>query len=152
MGPPHTNTIANFAEIKSRFIAEDDIFPFRVSPIPSCVIPLQTEASVGCRILRPPCSDNTGLVSGPQPLGHSPLPRNSSWQWARCTPVIGLSLEHHAGDSTISLGEITEGTLEYYDRWHHHLSPPPQFRHGTVVEGIFLQFAALVIQIKSKQY
>ncbi|GFW00726.1 hypothetical protein TNCV_2304991 [Trichonephila clavipes] len=26
-------------------------------------------------------------------------PRNSSWQWARCTPVVCLSLEHHAGSS-----------------------------------------------------
>ncbi|GFX04739.1 hypothetical protein TNCV_2247221 [Trichonephila clavipes] len=24
-------------------------------------------------------------------------PRNSSCQWARCTPVVGLSLEHHTG-------------------------------------------------------
>ncbi|GFT17935.1 hypothetical protein TNCV_4910931 [Trichonephila clavipes] len=37
-------------------------------------------------------------------------------------------------------------TIEYYDRWRHHLSPPPQFRRGTEVEGTFLQFPALVIQ------
>ncbi|GFX37295.1 uncharacterized protein TNCV_76391 [Trichonephila clavipes] len=26
-----------------------------------------------------------------------------------------------------------------YDRWRHHLSPPPQFRHGTGGEGNILQ-------------
>ncbi|GFV85888.1 uncharacterized protein TNCV_1421911 [Trichonephila clavipes] len=30
-------------------------------------------------------------------------PRNSSWQWARCTPVVGISLEHHTGDMNQSL-------------------------------------------------
>ncbi|GFS62224.1 RNase H domain-containing protein [Trichonephila clavipes] len=51
--------------------------------------------------------------------------RNSSWQGARSTP--GLGLEHHTGDSTNYLGEIPRRD----DRWRHHLSPPPQFRHGT---------------------
>ncbi|GFW37270.1 hypothetical protein TNCV_2632541 [Trichonephila clavipes] len=32
------------------------------------------------------------------------------------------------------------------DRWRHHLSPPPQFRHGTEGEGNILQSPALVIQ------
>ncbi|GFS73101.1 hypothetical protein TNCV_686791 [Trichonephila clavipes] len=31
-------------------------------------------------------------------------PRNSSRQWARCTPVVNRSIEHHTGDSTIYLG------------------------------------------------
>ncbi|GFY26191.1 hypothetical protein TNCV_355071 [Trichonephila clavipes] len=26
-----------------------------------------------------------------------------------------------------------------HDRWRHHLSPPPQFRHGTGLEGNILQ-------------
>ncbi|GFW17174.1 uncharacterized protein TNCV_2762971 [Trichonephila clavipes] len=33
-----------------------------------------------------------------------------------------------------------------YDRWRHHLSPPPQFsRHGTRGEGNILQPPALVV-------
>ncbi|GFX84130.1 uncharacterized protein TNCV_4859381 [Trichonephila clavipes] len=32
-----------------------------------------------------------------------------------------------------------------YDRWRHHLSPPPQFRHGTGGEGNILQPPALVV-------
>ncbi|GFU89644.1 hypothetical protein TNCV_4042511 [Trichonephila clavipes] len=40
-------------------------------------------------------------------------------------PVFGL--EHHMGDSTIWLGKIPRRD----DRWRHHLSPPPQFLHGT---------------------
>ncbi|GFW80660.1 hypothetical protein TNCV_3235121 [Trichonephila clavipes] len=32
------------------------------------------------------------------------------------------------------------------DRWRHHLSPPPQFRHGIEGEGNVLQFPALVTQ------
>ncbi|GFV90272.1 hypothetical protein TNCV_4379871 [Trichonephila clavipes] len=51
-------------------------------------------------------------------------PQNSPWQWARCTPVV--SLEHHTDDSTILLGETPEEMIEHYDRWRHHLSPPPQ--------------------------
>ncbi|GFV80514.1 hypothetical protein TNCV_2150481 [Trichonephila clavipes] len=31
-----------------------------------------------------------------------------------------------------------------YDRWQHHLSPPPHFRHGTGAEGNILQPPALV--------
>ncbi|GFX30481.1 hypothetical protein TNCV_3461321 [Trichonephila clavipes] len=73
-------------------------------------------------------------------------PRDSSWQWARCTPVVGLSLEHHTGDSMISLDEIPEGTIEHYDRWRHQLFPPPQFKHGTEEERNFLRFPALAIQ------
>ncbi|GFX53917.1 hypothetical protein TNCV_1598631 [Trichonephila clavipes] len=61
-------------------------------------------------------------------------------------PVVGPSLEHHTGDSTILLGEIPERTIEHYDRWRHHLSPPPQFRQGTEVEGNSVQFSALMIQ------
>ncbi|GFX97221.1 hypothetical protein TNCV_557111 [Trichonephila clavipes] len=30
-------------------------------------------------------------------------PQNSSWQGARCTPVVNRSFEHHTGDSTIWL-------------------------------------------------
>ncbi|GFW28579.1 probable RNA-directed DNA polymerase from transposon X-element [Trichonephila clavipes] len=29
--------------------------------------------------------------------------RNSSWQWARCTPVVGLSLDHHTVDKQWTL-------------------------------------------------
>ncbi|GFU76907.1 hypothetical protein TNCV_4520631 [Trichonephila clavipes] len=43
------------------------------------------------------------------------------------TPVVGLRLEHPTGDSTNKLGKISRRD----DRWRHHLSPPPQFRHGT---------------------
>ncbi|GFX94354.1 uncharacterized protein TNCV_4293991 [Trichonephila clavipes] len=32
-----------------------------------------------------------------------------------------------------------------YNRWRHHRSPPPQFRHGTGVEGNILQPPALVV-------
>ncbi|GFT74026.1 hypothetical protein TNCV_3707621 [Trichonephila clavipes] len=42
-GPPDTNAIIITAEIESRF---DDLVLFRCSPIPSCVTPLQTVASV----------------------------------------------------------------------------------------------------------
>ncbi|GFU51644.1 transposable element Tc3 transposase [Trichonephila clavipes] len=41
-------------------------------------------------------------------------PRNSSWQGAGCTPVVGRILEHRAGDSTIKLGStpiLRENTL-----------------------------------------
>ncbi|GFT15786.1 uncharacterized protein TNCV_4943361 [Trichonephila clavipes] len=69
-------------------------------------------------------------------------PRNSSWQEARSTPVVGLVLEHHTGDSTNQLGEIPRRD----DRWRHHLSPPPQLRHGAEGEGNILQSPALVIQ------
>ncbi|GFS94370.1 uncharacterized protein TNCV_2014061 [Trichonephila clavipes] len=31
------------------------------------------------------------------------------------------------------------------DKWKHHQSPPPQFRHGTVGEGNILQPPALVV-------
>ncbi|GFX78691.1 hypothetical protein TNCV_31311 [Trichonephila clavipes] len=64
-------------------------------------------------------------------------PRNSSWQGAKSTPVVGL--EHHTGDSTNELGEI----LRRDDRWNH-LFPPPQFIHRT--EGNILQPPAPVIQ------
>ncbi|GFS76384.1 hypothetical protein TNCV_1620261 [Trichonephila clavipes] len=60
-------------------------------------------------------------------------PRNSSWQEARSTPVVGL--EYHTGDSTNQLGEIPRKD----DKWRHHLSPPVQFRHGTEGEGNILQ-------------
>ncbi|GFU62002.1 hypothetical protein TNCV_4022841 [Trichonephila clavipes] len=69
-------------------------------------------------------------------------PRNSSWQGARNTPVIELGLEHHTGGSSNWLGEIPQGD----DRWQHHLSPPPHFRHGTEREGNILRSSALVIQ------
>ncbi|GFY01770.1 uncharacterized protein TNCV_1467621 [Trichonephila clavipes] len=32
-----------------------------------------------------------------------------------------------------------------YDKWRHHRSPPPQFRHGTGGEKIIFQSPALVI-------
>ncbi|GFW67112.1 hypothetical protein TNCV_4031301 [Trichonephila clavipes] len=70
-------------------------------------------------------------------------PRNSSWKGARRTPVVGLGLEHHTGDSTNQLCEI----LRRDDRWRHHLSPPLQFWHGTEGEGNILQSFALVIQL-----
>ncbi|GFW20410.1 hypothetical protein TNCV_4546771 [Trichonephila clavipes] len=48
-GSPHTNTIVITAEIESRFVAKDDLVPFRCSPVSSCAAPLQTEASMGGR-------------------------------------------------------------------------------------------------------
>ncbi|GFX88931.1 hypothetical protein TNCV_2576381 [Trichonephila clavipes] len=47
-------------------------------------------------------------------------PRNSSRQEARSTPVVGLGIEHHTGDSTNYLDEIPRRD----DRWLHLLSPP----------------------------
>ncbi|GFW57771.1 putative DD41D transposase [Trichonephila clavipes] len=47
MGLPHTNTIVITAQIKPRLVAEDDLVPFYCSHILSCMIPLQSEASVG---------------------------------------------------------------------------------------------------------
>ncbi|GFW63249.1 hypothetical protein TNCV_3476651 [Trichonephila clavipes] len=58
------------------------------------------------------------------------------------TPVVGLGLEHHTGDTTNQLGE----TPRRYDKWRHHLSPPPQFCHGIGDEGNIFQSPALVIQ------
>ncbi|GFU84803.1 hypothetical protein TNCV_2127441 [Trichonephila clavipes] len=46
----------------------------------------------------------------------------------------------------LKLGEIPEEMIEHYDRWRRYLSPPPQCRHGTDVEGNCLRFPALVIQ------
>ncbi|GFU98499.1 uncharacterized protein TNCV_3653301 [Trichonephila clavipes] len=48
-GFPHANTIVFNAEIKSGFVAKDDLVPFRCSPVSSCTAPLQTEASRGGR-------------------------------------------------------------------------------------------------------
>ncbi|GFV17897.1 hypothetical protein TNCV_4494401, partial [Trichonephila clavipes] len=70
------------------------------------------------------------------------VPRNSSWQGARSTPVVGIGLENRTGDSTNYVCEIPQRD----DRWRHHVSPPPQFRHGTEGEGNILQSPALVIQ------
>ncbi|GFS94496.1 putative DD41D transposase [Trichonephila clavipes] len=64
---------------------------------------------------------------------------------ARCTPVVGLSLEHHTGDSTIKLGEIPEGTVDLYDRGRYYRSQTPQLRHGTGGEENILQSPALVV-------
>ncbi|GFW63116.1 uncharacterized protein TNCV_4454641 [Trichonephila clavipes] len=38
-----------------------------------------------------------------------------------------------------------------YDRWRHHRSPPPQFRHGTGGEGSVLQPPALVVSAATAQ-
>ncbi|GFW54006.1 hypothetical protein TNCV_3828141 [Trichonephila clavipes] len=57
-------------------------------------------------------------------------------------------LEHHTSNSTIELGETHERTMEHYGRWHHPLSPPPQFKHGTEVEGNFLRFPDVVVPIE----
>ncbi|GFU73006.1 hypothetical protein TNCV_4637401 [Trichonephila clavipes] len=54
-------------------------------------------------------------------------PRNSSWQEARSTPVVGLG--HHTGDST------RRKSPKGRDGWRHHLSPPPQFRHENEGHG-----------------
>ncbi|GFU62261.1 hypothetical protein TNCV_4859721 [Trichonephila clavipes] len=40
----HTNTIAITADIKSGFVAIDDLVSFRCNPVSSCAVPLQTEA------------------------------------------------------------------------------------------------------------
>ncbi|GFU83129.1 hypothetical protein TNCV_4752961 [Trichonephila clavipes] len=61
---------------------------------------------------------------------------------ARSTPVFGLDLEHHTGDSTNFLGEIPRRE----DIRRQHLSPSQQFRQGTEREGNILQSPALVIQ------
>ncbi|GFX40494.1 hypothetical protein TNCV_2372781 [Trichonephila clavipes] len=42
---PHTNTIVTTAEIEPGFVAKDDLFPFRCSPVSSRVAPLLMEAS-----------------------------------------------------------------------------------------------------------
>ncbi|GFW80850.1 hypothetical protein TNCV_3779301 [Trichonephila clavipes] len=59
--------------------------------------------------------------------------RNLSWQGIGSPPVVGL--EYHIGDRTKTLGEISQRN----DRWRHHRSPPPQFRHGAEGEGNILQ-------------
>ncbi|GFY15306.1 hypothetical protein TNCV_1571171 [Trichonephila clavipes] len=46
-GSPHTNTIVITAEIESGFVDEDELVPFRCSPVSSCAAPLQMEASMG---------------------------------------------------------------------------------------------------------
>ncbi|GFY13379.1 hypothetical protein TNCV_2336431 [Trichonephila clavipes] len=48
----------------------------------------------------------------------------------------------NTGDSTNYVGEIPRRD----DRWRHHISPNPQFRHGTEGEGNILQSPTLVIQ------
>ncbi|GFW01343.1 hypothetical protein TNCV_5029961 [Trichonephila clavipes] len=40
-------------------------------------------------------------------------PRNSSCQWARCTPVVGLTLEHHTG-MELKWREIFSSSLTRY--------------------------------------
>ncbi|GFW88154.1 hypothetical protein TNCV_218261 [Trichonephila clavipes] len=42
MGPPHMNTIIITVQIEPSFVAEDDLVPFRCSPILSYTTPLQT--------------------------------------------------------------------------------------------------------------
>ncbi|GFT40003.1 uncharacterized protein TNCV_12431 [Trichonephila clavipes] len=42
---------------------------------------------------------------------------NSSWQGARCTPVVGRSLEHHIGDSTILAQFHLNLVREHPDGW-----------------------------------
>ncbi|GFV98405.1 hypothetical protein TNCV_623641 [Trichonephila clavipes] len=46
MKPPHMNTIVFTSQIESRFVTEDNLVPFRCSPIPSCATPLQVETSL----------------------------------------------------------------------------------------------------------
>ncbi|GFX55871.1 hypothetical protein TNCV_1427331 [Trichonephila clavipes] len=58
-------------------------------------------------------------------------PRNSSWQGAKSTSVVGLEL--HIWDSTIELCEILRRDV----KWRHHLSP--QFLQGTEGKGNILQ-------------
>ncbi|GFT74930.1 hypothetical protein TNCV_2445471 [Trichonephila clavipes] len=58
-------------------------------------------------------------------------PRNSSWQGARSTPVVGLGHEHHTGYSTNQLGEIPRMD----DIWQRHQYLPPQFGRGSEVKG-----------------
>ncbi|GFV58315.1 hypothetical protein TNCV_558771 [Trichonephila clavipes] len=70
--------------------------------------------------------------------------REESRLLERSTPVVGLGIEHHTGDSTNLLGEIPQKD----DRWRHYLSPPPQFWHGTGGEGNILQSPARVIKPK----
>ncbi|GFV83567.1 hypothetical protein TNCV_5120571 [Trichonephila clavipes] len=93
------------------------------------------------------CVEYSSKISeyqGTSPMldGSERSPRNSSWQGARSTPVVGQGLELHTGDSTFQFGEIPRRD----DRWRHHLSPPPQFCYGTGWEGNILQSPALEIQ------
>ncbi|GFW33894.1 hypothetical protein TNCV_3589791 [Trichonephila clavipes] len=46
MGPPHTNTIVIAAQIEFKFVAEDDMVPFRCSLIPLLATSLQTKTSM----------------------------------------------------------------------------------------------------------
>ncbi|GFW18010.1 uncharacterized protein TNCV_2281141 [Trichonephila clavipes] len=43
------------------------------------------------------------------------------------------------------LPELVRQVGLLYDRWKHHLSPPPQFRHGTEGVGNILQSSAPVV-------
>ncbi|GFY32794.1 uncharacterized protein TNCV_4639001 [Trichonephila clavipes] len=49
-GLPIRNTIVISAEIESGFVTKDELVPFHFSPVSSCAVPLQTEASMGGRL------------------------------------------------------------------------------------------------------
>ncbi|GFV41204.1 hypothetical protein TNCV_2979581 [Trichonephila clavipes] len=80
MGPPHTNTIVLTAQIESKFITEDDLVPFRCSPIPLCATPLQTEAP-GSGVL---LSAHVMGAAIPNVLQPGAL----SWFWKTQGPVV----------------------------------------------------------------
>ncbi|GFV11756.1 hypothetical protein TNCV_977451 [Trichonephila clavipes] len=53
------------------------------------------------------------------------------WELFPQEPLINLGLSIEGGcEATIAVGLLN-------DRWRHHLSPPPQFRHGTGGEETF---------------
>ncbi|GFV87994.1 hypothetical protein TNCV_3241441 [Trichonephila clavipes] len=55
--------------------------------------------------------------------------------------VVVVSFLKGKNESCQSLGQV--GLL--HDRWRHHLSPPPYFRHGTEGEEIILQHPTPVV-------
>ncbi|GFW75690.1 uncharacterized protein TNCV_4428731 [Trichonephila clavipes] len=67
-----------------------------------------------------------------------------------CTPVVTRRLEHHAVVVAVSFRKGRNESCQslvglLHDRWRHHLSPPPQFRHGTRREGNIFQPPAPVV-------
>ncbi|GFT82057.1 uncharacterized protein TNCV_3909901 [Trichonephila clavipes] len=55
--------------------------------------------------------------------------------------VVVMSFPKGRNESFQSLRQVGL----FYDRWRHHLSPPPHFRHGTGGEGNNLQPPALTV-------
>ncbi|GFW17966.1 hypothetical protein TNCV_2231471 [Trichonephila clavipes] len=64
-----------------------------------------------------------------------------TWGLGCIVVVVVVSFPYGRNESCQSLRQVRL----LYDRWQHHLSPPPQFRHGTGGEGNILQSPALVV-------